>query len=265
MRAGPRVGWHAVVMTARALVTGPTAGIGNSFARLLAAQGTDLVLVARDEQRLEQLAQQLRTEHGVETEVLRADLTDDADLARVANRITANARPVDLLVNNAGASIAGWFGTTDIADEDRQLDLLVRAPMHLMDAALKAMSGRGRGAIINVASVAAFTPRGAYSAHKSWLVNLSQWAHLQYADAGIVVQALCPGFTRTEFHQRMDADISDIPRWMWLKSDKVARASLKDLRKGKPLSIPSLRYKFLATLARHLPIRVVAGVAKRGR
>ncbi|RLV54699.1 SDR family NAD(P)-dependent oxidoreductase [Aeromicrobium phragmitis] len=252
-------------MTARALVTGPTAGIGNSFARLLASQGTDLVLVARDEQRLEQLAQQLREQHGVDAEVLRADLTDDADLARVANRITDNARPVDLLVNNAGASIAGWFGTTAIADEDRQLDLLVRAPMHLMDAALKAMSGRGHGAIINVASVAAFTPRGAYSAHKSWLVNLSLWAHLQYSEAGIVVQALCPGFTRTEFHQRMDADISDIPRWMWLKSDKVAKASLKDLGKGKPLSIPSLRYKVLATLARHLPIGLVAKVAKRGR
>lgn len=252
-------------MTARALVTGPTAGIGNSFARLLAAQGADLVLVARDEARLTGLAEQLRQQHGIEVEVLTADLTDPGDLTRVAHRLTATGRPVDLLVNNAGASIAGWFGSTDIAAEDRQLDLLIRAPMHLMDAAIKAMSGRGQGAVINVASVAAFTPRGAYSAHKSWLVNLSLWAHLQYADAGITVQALCPGFTRTEFHQRMDADISDIPRWMWLKADKVAKASLKDLRKGKALSIPSLRYKVLATLARHLPIRTVAAVAKRGR
>ncbi|MEH3032910.1 MAG: SDR family oxidoreductase [Aeromicrobium erythreum] len=249
----------------RALVTGASAGIGNSFARALAARGHDLVLVARDEQRLEALAATLRAEHGVEVDVLPADLTDPEGLARVEAAVGSTSRPVDLLVNNAGASLAGWFGTTDIADEDRQLDLLVRAPMHLMDVAIKSMTGRGQGQVVNVASVAAFTPRGAYSAHKAWLVNLSQWADWQYADAGVRVMALCPGFVRTEFHQRGDMDVSGVPRWMWLKSDRLVAAALRDLDKGRSVSIPSARYKVLATLARHAPTAVVARAAKRGR
>src|SRR5699024_9215043 len=139
------------------------------------------------------------------------------------------SRPVQMVVNNAGASLAGWFGTTDIADEDRQLDLLVRAPMHLMDAALKSMTARGRGAIMNVSSVAALTPRGVYSAHKAWLLNLSQWAHNHYFGSGVTVMAVCPGFVRTEFHQRGDMDISGVPGWMWLTASSVVEESLRDL------------------------------------
>jgi len=252
-------------MTRTALITGATAGIGNAFARQLARRGTNLVIVARDTQRLEQLASDLSKTHGVDVEVVTADLATPEGMDRVADRLSESGRPIDLLVNNAGASLAGWFGTTAIADEDRQLDLLVRAPMHLMDAAIKSMSGRGRGGIINVASVAAFTPRGAYSAHKAWLVNISQWANWHYADVGITVQALCPGFTRTEFHQRMGAEIDSVPRWMWLKADTVVKGSLRDLERGKALSVPSLRYKVLTSIARHAPTSVVANVAKRGR
>jgi short-subunit dehydrogenase len=252
-------------MTRRALVTGATSGIGNSFARTLAAHGHDLVVVARTTDRLEEVAAQLRAKHHVGVEVLAADLSTTEGMDRVASRLTATAQPVDLLVNNAGASLAGWFGTTDIADEDAQLDLLVRAPMHLMDAAIKAMAGRGGGKIINVASVAAFTPRGVYSAHKAWLVNLSRWADLHYDDVNIAVQALCPGFVRTEFHQRGQMDVSGVPRWMWLKADKVVAASLKDLARDKSLSVPSLRYKVLATLAQYLPKPLVTRMAKRGR
>ncbi|MTB88979.1 SDR family NAD(P)-dependent oxidoreductase [Aeromicrobium senzhongii] len=252
-------------MTRTALITGATAGIGNAFARQLARRGTNLVIVARDTQRLEQLASDLSTTHRVDVEVVTADLATSEGMDRVADRLSESGRPIDLLVNNAGASLAGWFGTTAIADEDRQLDLLVRAPMHLMDAAIKSMSGRGRGGIINVASVAAFTPRGAYSAHKAWLVNISQWANWHYADVGITVQALCPGFTRTEFHQRMGAEIDSVPRWMWLKADAVVKGSLRDLERGKAVSVPSLRYKVLTSIARHAPTSVVANVAKRGR
>lgn len=252
-------------MTSTALITGPTAGIGNSFARHLAKRGSNLVLVSRDTARLEALASELEQKYRITVEVITADLTTREGMNHVAERLTESSSPVDLLVNNAGASLAGWFGSTDIVDEDRHLDLLVRAPMHLMDAAIKAMTGRGHGQIINVASVAAFTPRGTYSAHKAWLVNLSQWAHIQYADAGITVQALCPGFTRTEFHQRMQADISNIPRWMWLKSDTVVRGSLRDLKRGKAISVPSVRYKILAFLSRYAPSRIVAKVAKKGR
>lgn len=252
-------------MTRRALVTGATSGIGHSFARQLAARGHDLVIVARTAERLDEVAADLRKRHGVDIDVIAADLSTPAGMDTVAQRLTDTASPVDLLVNNAGSSLAGWFGTTAIEDEDAQLDLLVRAPMHLMDAAIKAMSGRGGGAVINVASVAAFTPRGVYSAHKAWLVNLSRWADVHYDDVNIAVQALCPGFVRTEFHQRGQMDISGVPRWMWLKSDYVVRESLKDLERDKALSVPSLRYKLLATLARSMPAAVVTRMAKRGR
>ena len=252
-------------MTRRALVTGATSGIGLAYATELARRGHDLVVVARTTDRLESVAAELRRKHDVEVDVVTADLSTSEGMLTTANALTDTARPVDLLVNNAGASLAGWFGTTAIGDEDRQLDLLVRAPMHLMDAAIKTMAGRGGGQIVNVASVAAFTPRGAYSAHKAWLVNLSRWADLHYDDVNIRVQALCPGFVRTEFHQRGQMDVSGIPRWMWLKPEQVVRASLKDLTRGKVLSVPSVRYKVLTALAQYLPKGVVARAAKRGR
>lgn len=252
-------------MARRALITGATAGIGNAFARELAGRGWNLALVARDVERLESVATELRARHGVQVDVIGADLTDEAGLALAVNRVTDTSSPVDLVVNNAGSSLAQWFGTTDIADEDKQLDLLVRAPMHLMDAAIKAMSGRGHGGIINVASVAAFTPRGAYSAHKAWLVNLSQWANWHYASSGVTITAMCPGFVRTEFHQRGDMDVSTVPGWMWLRADSIVRATLKDHERGKALSIPSMRYKVLSFIAQHAPTSVVARAAKRGR
>lgn len=252
-------------MTRRALITGPTAGIGNAYAKELAKRGYDLVLVARDTERLESIAAHLRTKHRIDVDVITADLTTEDGLALTVNAVTDTAAPIDLLVNNAGASLAGWFGTTDIADEDHQLDLLVRAPMHLMDAAIKAMAGRRGGQIINVSSVAAFTPRGAYSAHKAWLLNISEWANIHYADVNISVMALCPGFVRTEFHQRGKMDISGVPKWMWLKADKVVKTSLKDLDRGKSVSIPTVRYKVLSVLARYLPKGIVTRVAKRGR
>lgn len=253
-------------MRGRALITGATAGIGNAYARELARRGHDLVLVARDEQRLETVAAGLREKYRVEVDVVRADLATEEGLQATVNALTDTARPVDLLINNAGSSLARWFGTTDIADEDHQLDLMVRAPMHLMDAAIKAMTGRGHGEIVNVASVAAFTPRGSYSAHKAWIVNISRWAHQHYSDAGVTVMAVCPGFVRTEFHQRMGVDPNQtVPRWMWLKADKVVKASLKDLDKRKAISVPSVRYKVLATLAQYMPKPLVARLAKRGR
>ncbi len=253
-------------MRGRALITGATAGIGNAFARELARRGHDLVIVARDTKRLEAVAAGLRDKHHVDVDVITADLTTDEGLRATVNALTDSARPVDLLVNNAGSSLAAWFGTTDITDEDRQLDLMVRAPMHLMDAAIKAMSGRGHGEIVNVASVAAFTPRGSYSAHKAWMVTLSRWANFQYADAGVTVMALCPGFVRTEFHQRMGVNPDEsVPGWMWLKADKVVKAALSDLDKRKAVSIPSARYKVLATIAQYAPKPVVARMAKRGR
>ncbi|MGH3425806.1 MAG: SDR family NAD(P)-dependent oxidoreductase [Nocardioidaceae bacterium] len=246
-----------------ALVTGATAGLGNAFARELAGRGYDLVLVARDKTRLEDVRADLERRHGTGVTVIGADLATRDGVTAVAAAIEELA--VDLLVNNAGASLGRFFGETAIEDEDRQLDLLVRAPMHLADAALRSMLPRGGGRIVNVSSVAAFTPRGTYSAHKAWVANLSQWMNIAYADRGVVTMALCPGFTRTEFHQRMNVDTDEIPRWMWLRADDVVRAALADLDKGRAISIPSVRYKVLGTLARYAPPRLVARAAKLGR
>ncbi|MGH1562111.1 SDR family NAD(P)-dependent oxidoreductase [Mumia sp. DW29H23] len=245
-----------------AVVTGATSGIGLAFARELARRGDDLVLVARDEQRLESLAKELRA-LGRTVHVVPADLSTREGVARVADAI--RELRIDLLVNNAGSSIGRFFGDTDVAAEDSQLDLMVKAPMDLMAAALEVMRPRGSGRILNVASVAAFTPRGTYSAHKAWIVNLSQWMNIQYAREGVVTTVLCPGFVRTEFHQRMGVDPSDVPRWMWTSAETQVRGALADLDKGKPISIPTVRYKVLGTVARYAPAGLVAAIAKKGR
>ncbi|MEV0185782.1 SDR family NAD(P)-dependent oxidoreductase [Streptomyces sp. NPDC050625] len=243
----------------RALVTGPTSGIGLAYAEELAGRGIDLVLVSRDQERLTSVAVRLRHSHGIQTEVLAADLATSEGLGRAARRIQDQSRPVDLVINNAGALPSGVFGATDIADEDRLLDLLVRAPMHLTDAALKAMCTRGHGRVINVCSVAAWTPRGSYGAHKAWLLSLSRWANMSYAGSGLRILAVCPGFVRTELHHSVDR--SGVPRWMWLEASTVVQQSLRDLEKGKDVSTPSLRYKAFGLAVRHLPWPLVRRIA----
>lgn len=246
-----------------ALVTGATAGLGRAFAHELSRRGYDLVIVARDGVRLAGVAGELRDRDRTTVTVVTADLTTSDGLEAASAAIREHH--VDLLVNNAGSSIGRFFGDTDIEDESAQLDLLVRAPLHLTDAALDVMRERGSGQIVNVASVAGFTPRGTYSAHKAWLINLSQWLNIQYAPQGVTTMALCPGFVRTEFHQRMGVDTGAIPAWLWLQADMVVATALDDLERGKAISIPSARYKVLATLARYTPPRLVARLAKVGR
>jgi uncharacterized protein len=246
-----------------ALVTGATAGIGAAFARELAARGHDLVLVARDEGRLREMAGALP----VPVEVLAADLADDAGCARVEQRC---ADGVDLLVNNAGLGTKGSFHEVPLADEEHQLRLNVRAVLRLTHAALPAMVGRGRGDVVNVSSVAGFAPgaRGAtYSASKAWVTNFSESLHLQYAERGVRVLALCPGFTRTEFHARADMDVSGIPDRLWLDADDVVRVGLRDLEAGKALSVPGPQYKAVVAASRLVPTslraRVVRGLGSR--
>jgi short-subunit dehydrogenase len=249
-----------------ALVTGPTAGIGRSFARQLAAGGHDLVLVARDEGRLAELADELRSAHGVEVEVLPADLTDRASLALVERRLADRNRPVDLLVNNAGFGLKGRFLDNDIETEQAMLDVLVTAVLRLSHAALGAMAERGSGGIINVSSVAAFLPRGTYSAAKAWVNSFSEWAANEYRDRGVTVTALCPGFTRTEFHERMGVSRGSAPDFMWLDADELVATALKDFGKGRTFSIPSAQYKVITTLARVVPGGVLQrfqGVGRR--
>jgi short-subunit dehydrogenase len=248
-----------------ALVTGPTAGIGRSFAQALAARGHDLVLVARDEARLEELAAGLRTSYGVGVEVLGADLADRASLAAVEARVADPDRPVTLLVNNAGFGHRQPFTDNTVEDEQQMLDVLVTAVMRLSHAALRPMLARGDGAIINVASVAAFLPRGTYSAAKSYVVSFTEWLDLTYRDRGVRAMALCPGFVRTEFHQRMGVGPGSAPRWMWLDADRLVRDALADLDSGRTISVPSKRYKVLSTVARCTPSSLQARFQSLGR
>ena len=252
-------------MSPTALVTGPTAGIGLSFASQLARRGYDLVLVARNEPRLRELAADLTQRYGVAAEVLPADLADRAALATVEARLKDPAGPVDLLVNNAGYGLRHPFLDNDVADEQQMLDVLVTAVLRLTHAALGPMIDRQQGAIVNVSSVAGFLPRGTYSAAKAYVISLSEWADLTYRDRGVRTMALCPGFTRTEFHERMDVDRTSAPRWMWLDADRVVRDALADLDRGKSISIPSKRYKVLAGLARYTPSSVQARFQGLGR
>ena len=218
-----------------ALVTGPTSGIGLSFARALAGRGHDLVLVARNEQRLAETADELRSTYGVAVEVLPADLTNRAQLAKVEARLADRGEPVRLLVNNAGFGLKGRFLDNDLAREQAQLDVLVTAVMRLTHAALGTMVAEGRGQIVNVSSMAGFLQRGSYSAAKSYVTKLSQWAHNEYAVQGVHVMALCPGFVRTEFHQRLGSDTDSAPRLLWLDPDRLVAEALVDLDDGKAL------------------------------
>ena len=236
-----------------ALVTGPTSGIGRSFARALAARGHDLVLVARNEDRLAETADELRSTYGIAVEVLPADLVDRAQLAKVEARLADRGEPVRLLVNNAGFGLRGRFLDNDLAREQDQLDVLVTAVMRLTHAALGTMVAEGRGQIVNVSSMAGFLQRGSYSAAKSYVTKLSQWAHHEYAGRGVQVMAVCPGFVRTEFHQRLGSDTDSAPRLLWLDPDRLVAEALADLDAGRALSIPSKRYKAIAVVVRVVP------------
>lgn len=244
-----------------ALVTGSSAGLGREFAEQLAARGHDLVLVARDAARLEEAATALRDRHGVTVEVLVADLADREQLRAVADRVADPARPVDLLVNNAGFGSRKGFVRNDLAEEERALDLMVRAVMVLSHAAAGAMRERGHGGILNVSSVASFAVMGHYSAIKSYVTVLSEALATELAPHGVLVSAVCPGFVRTEFHQRAEMNMSRLPDRLWLEAPDVVRAALEDLARGRAVSVPSVPYKSLVGFLRVAPRGVVRRVA----
>jgi len=254
-------------MTVTSLVTGASSGLGAEYARQLAAKGDALVLVARDRDRLEVLAAQLRDRYRADVEVLAADLLDPAQLRTVEERLADRGRPVTTLVNNAGFGMRLAFEANDVEDEVRHLRLHDEVPMRLIHAALPTMTASGGGRIINVASVAAFIPRSTYGASKLWLISFSRWANAEYRRRGIVVTAVCPGFVHTEFHQRLGLPPGEegVPSWMWLDAPTVVAASLRDVARGKAISVPSLRYKALVLLSRMAPPGLAARAGRRGR
>jgi uncharacterized protein len=249
-----------------ALVTGATAGLGAEFARQLAADGHDLVLVARDTQRLEGIAAELSEKHGVSAEVISADLTTGEGCALASKRIEDREHPVDLLINNAGFGMYKVFGSGALEDEERQLDLNVRAVLRLSHSAVRAMTGRGSGRIVNVSSVSAFVPRGSnatYAASKAWVTMFSEALSVQLKGSGVTVTAICPGFTRTEFHERASADMSHVPERMWLSAEDVVSEGLADAFAGKPVSVPTRQYRRLVLLTRVVPRPLLRRVMAR--
>ncbi|MBW3602264.1 MAG: SDR family oxidoreductase [Actinobacteria bacterium] len=253
----------------RALVTGASSGIGEAFARRLAADGTELVLVARRGARLRALAAGLAP---AAVEVVTADLGEPSDLARVEARLADADRPVDLLVNNAGFGTSGPFADLPADREELQVRVNVVAPLRLARAALPGMRERGRGAVVNVASLAAYQPYpygATYGATKAFLASFSQALHEELRGSGVRVLALCPGFTRTEFQQSAGVGTGPVPDGLWMSADRVAAAGLRALSSGRVLTIPGVVNATAAAVSKVLPAavtrRVVAVGARRRR
>jgi short-subunit dehydrogenase len=236
-----------------ALITGATAGIGAAFARRLAADGHDLVLVARDTPRLDDLAREVQDRHGVAAEVLTADLSVRADTDRVAARLADAASPVAVLVNNAGFGVNHGFLHSDLAAEQQMLDVMVTAPLRLCHAALPGMVERDSGSVINVSSIAGWIAGGTYSAAKAWVTVFTEGLAVQLRGTGVTAIAVCPGFTRTEFHERADMDMSGVPPRLWLSPQDVVDRALADARRGRTVSVAGRQYQVLSLLAQYAP------------
>lgn len=250
-------------MQSWALVTGATVGIGESFTRLLAHNGYNIILVARDVARLQERAQSLESAFGIETIVIQADLATDTGCQAVEDFITSNH--IDVLINNAGFGLNKAFTLSQLDAEQQMLDVLVRTPMRLMHVALPGMKERNKGVIINVSSVAGWIAGGTYSASKSYLTVLSESLHTELSSTNVKVSALCPGFTRTEFHQRGGMSMKGLPAFMWLNSDKLVATAWKDALAGKAVSVPGWQYQLLTFVMRSTPRSLVRKIGMNVR
>lgn len=234
-----------------ALITGATSGIGASFARFLADEGFNLILIARDMTRLDERKSELIKKHPtLLIETMRADLTVESDIRAVESRV---AEGIDVLVNNAGFGINKSFTKSSIDSERELLTVLVETPMRLTHHAIPNMVQKSYGIIINVSSVASFIAGGTYSAAKSYLTVLSESLHSELKLRGVKVLALCPGFTRTEFHQRGRMRMNGLPQFLWLSPDFVTEVAWRDVHRGKAISVPGWQYKILMLILRLLP------------
>ena len=248
-----------------ALITGASSGIGAAFAAKLAAQQHDLVLVARDEKRLAEVAKAATDAHGVSVEVLPADLIDPVARARVEARLRDPDRPIDLLVNNAGFGLGKRFTRTTVDEQDQLLDILVRAVLRLTHAALPGMIDRGQGAVVNISSIAGEVPYGTYGAAKAWVTSFSQGLAAELRGTGVRAMAVLPGFTKTEFQSRAGINRAGLPGFMWLDADAVVDGALRDLRRGRVVSVPTARYRVLTAAVRVTPRALLRASARRFR
>jgi len=250
-----------------ALITGSSSGIGATFASHLAERAYDLLLVARRRDRLVEMAATLQKAHGIKAEILPADLTVDEELHAVEQRI-ATADNLELLVNNAGFGTQGKFLNVDMESQDQMHRLHVLATMRLTHAALKGMTARGKGGIINVSSVAAFwqSPGSiSYCATKCWMNSFTEGLALELKGVGspVKVQALCPGYTLSEFHDAAGMDRKLIPANLWMRADDVVAASLRGLDRGQVVVVPGALYKTAVFFMKHTPQFVLERIAVR--
>ena len=239
----------------KALVTGASSGIGRHFVTLLSDKGYDLVITARNTERLNQIAQELTDKTGRNVEVISADLTTENGIVAVESRLKSG--DIDVLINNAGYGINKSFTKSDALEEISIIRILCEAPMRLAHAVLPEMIKRNSGMIINVSSVAAWITGGHYSAAKSYLMVLSESLHTELAETAIKVCSLAPGFTHTEFHQRGGMKMNALPNFMWLDADEVVEVAWRDALDGKAISIPGRQYQLLYLVMRYAPRSLV--------
>ena len=252
-----------------AAITGGSSGIGASFARKLAARGYDLLLIARREDRLKSLARELSEANHIDVETLVADLSLDADIERIAARLASEPR-LGLLVNNAGFGSHGFFAEIDVAGQDKMHRLHVLATMRLSHAALSNMTKRGSGGLINVASVAGFAQAPgnvSYCATKAWMIRFTEGLAIErmVKDSPVKIQALCPGFTLSEFHDVLGMDRTAIPSSLWMTADFVVDESLRALEKGQVICVPGWRYRLIVKGMKLIPPSIAASMTRRFR
>jgi hypothetical protein len=246
----------------RALITGASGGIGGAFARQLAKRGHDLVLVARRRERMEKLAAELTDAHGVEVEVVEADLAKDGDVSAVEERVRRG--DIDLLVNDAGFGTRGEFAGLPLARELEELDVNVRALMRLTHAALGPMVERGRGGVINVASTGAFQPvphMATYAATKAFVLHFSEALHEEVRGKGVTVTCLCPGPVKTEFQEVAGVNDRSVPSMAWKSTDDVVESALKAVSARRAITVPGALNRLTATAVKLMPRFVARRVA----
>ncbi len=252
-------------LSGTALITGGSSGLGLTFAKSLADKGVNLVLVARNEQRLKQVCQELQTRYGVQCEYIVANLLDRLEVEKVKERIvlTDTNNPITILVNNAGAGCYSRLATTDFAPIASAAQLMALTPMELGGAAAASMLERGSGLIITTASVQALVPMGAYAAIKSMIKVWSDSLAVELQGTGVQALTLLPGWVRTEFHARTGVSNSSIPNWVWLDPELVVAQTLRAIMKGKTQVIPSKKFQIISFLAKHAPAALVGKVARK--
>lgn len=250
-----------------ALVTGASAGIGEAFARLLATEGFDVALTARRAERLSALSAELSARHGVEAPAVAADLADPGAPAAI---LAALARPVDVLINNAGYGLTGAFSQTTWADQAAFIQVMMTAPSELAHRVLPGMRARGWGRIVNVASLAGMLPgtggHTLYGATKAYMIRFSEALHIENRGTGVLASALCPGLTWSEFHDANGSreQMNRTPRWIWMTAEAVARAGWQAVQDDRPVCLPGLPNQAAALLARLLPHDLAMSLTARG-